>query len=185
MGNIRGDKLQSVIRYLLAKCPRRALNTTQLVKLLFLIDYEYYQTFGTTITNVPYVSYNYGPYAEGIVAESKRMKDVSVRYCFYPSFTGRAYSLRENSPSVVNLDATETGVVDSILEHYGEATAKELARITHDDEFLQQFEHGSVIDFTLLDADPLDDERLQDAIMADEELYQSVRKAERQLSTRS
>ena len=60
------DKLKNVIRYILKNLPKDSTKyKTEIIKLCFIIDYEYSKKFGKeNPTSVKYVRYNYGPYSD-------------------------------------------------------------------------------------------------------------------------
>jgi len=177
-------KLRSLIRYLLQHAPGGRLNRTQLVKLVFLTDYEHYETFGCTVTGLGYEFAEQGPFTWDIVDETKIMEDVEHRY-HDPSFLRRhgeyEYRLTAESDEADTLTVEERATACLIMRQHGRETAGALVHMLHEDAFVRECGEGNPIDFSLLDGNPLADGRVEEAVLDDSELYESMRRGEREL----
>jgi hypothetical protein len=62
--------VQDITYYLLSRATREkvSIGTTKLVKLLYLIDHEFYRWERKTLTDAPWLFYHYGPYSEELVS---------------------------------------------------------------------------------------------------------------------
>ena len=59
------NQLKKVIGFILKNVPtERTKYKTEIIKLCFILDYEYAKQFKTNPTTVTYVRYNYGPYSD-------------------------------------------------------------------------------------------------------------------------
>ncbi len=178
--------LDALIRSLLSKVPGRKLNKTQLIKLVFLCDYEHYETFGKTISDLTYYCAELGPVAWDIPDRAAAMHDVEHEYHApgllhpYPEHT---YTLAVCASGTA-LSVQEEATVARAVRNWGGRSAKQLVAIVHSEPFARLLTEGAPIDFSRLDDDPLADAHVQDAVMSDPELQESVARAERQLRTR-
>ena len=59
------ENVKELILHLLSRC-NRGLMTTQLVKLVYLVDVAWTQMTGKPLTNAPYIWHHHGPYASEI-----------------------------------------------------------------------------------------------------------------------
>jgi len=180
---MRTDKLEALIRHLLGNSPRHRLHRTQLVKLVFLADYEQYQTFGETITDLTYYYEELGPFTWDIPDQAAEMPDVVVSEEPIAGFPGYKYQLAGSATQDAALDPRDRATADRVLRSWGRWSASRLVKHLHSDPFLKQFEGGHEINFSRLE-DPLQDPEVQDAITADDDLYESMRRAEKQLCAR-
>lgn len=58
------DRLKSLVTLILRRCG--SLPRTNLVKMLFLVDWEYVKATGSTYTGIQYRFYKFGPYASAV-----------------------------------------------------------------------------------------------------------------------
>jgi uncharacterized phage-associated protein len=67
--NMNQQVVQDICYSLLRRAShdRIVIGTTKLVKLLYLIDCEYFRWHGKTLTEAPWIFYHFGPYAEELV----------------------------------------------------------------------------------------------------------------------
>lgn len=181
------SKRQDLMRCLIAASPRRSLNRTQLVKLVFLADYEHYETFGHTITDLSYSYEELGPFTWDIPNGAKETEGITYterRLGFWPGHREYRYELEEQAADMetIGLSPEEANTAVHVIREYGWLSARQLVQLLHEDPFVDQFNRGGEIDFSLLDPDPLEDEEVQADIHADEELYESMRRAEAQVA---
>jgi len=54
------DDLRNIITYFAYKVPN--LSKTKLIKLIYLADLEFYKRFRSTITDISFINYHYGPW---------------------------------------------------------------------------------------------------------------------------
>jgi hypothetical protein len=184
---MRRDKLEAIIAYLVKNSHGGFLARTKLVKLVFLADYEYYRTYGETMTGVGYTYCEEGPFDWSIPNTAQEMADIQYKY--YPpgllhSYAEHRYTGIGTLHQSEKLSAEEEAIAHEVLREYGSYNAGRLVGLLHEDEFVKECGPGNPIDFHLLDRDPLDDQEVQDAIMSDASLYESMIRATRQTRER-
>ncbi|MBI2908743.1 MAG: DUF4065 domain-containing protein [Chloroflexi bacterium] len=122
-------KAQSVIAHVVGGV-REPVLSTKLVKLVYLVDYLYYQHFGRTLTGFDYMWDNFGPNATGhaIVTEAHRLTAQGVLCSrqepnIYGSESTR-FSL--NTKHLPALAPQEQAVVSDILARFGKMGLREI-----------------------------------------------------------
>ena len=67
--SINKELTKALIAYIVSKYSdvHDGLTKTKLMKLIFLVDYEYYKRHGRTFTGSTYIKYFYGPFSMEIV----------------------------------------------------------------------------------------------------------------------
>lgn len=73
------ERTKELICYFLANS-LHPLNKTEIVKMLYLFEYYHVQTFGEQYTELTFIRYNYGPYAQAIeIALDDLMNDGLIK----------------------------------------------------------------------------------------------------------
>src|SRR5712691_8357142 len=131
---------------------------TKLVKLLYLIDYIYFQHVGRTLTGLQYKWDRFGPNAKNfeIVDDARELvRQHCVRLTEednpYGGVTLR-YTVELSGKSAVRLDALAERIVSGVVSRYHDASIK---RITADAKRTPPFlnaQRGAVLDFDRPDA---------------------------------
>ena len=111
----------------------RPTASTKLVKLVYLVDYTYYQHYGTTLTGLQYQWDHFGPNAEGhaIIGHADDLAcsdlvDKTVWPNYYGSTTvGYRFIASAESPS---LNSAGEMIVDDIIAQYGGLSVQAITR---------------------------------------------------------
>jgi len=175
---MRNQKLDAVIQAILGRARSCTLNKTQLIKLVFLCDYEHYQTFGETITGLTYRCLEMGPVAWEIPDQAATLSGVTHSYrppspFVYPQHT---YVL-ERQPTASRLAKPETATIARVVKRWGGKTAGALVRVVHAEPFSEVLTEGSPVDFSILGDDPLDSQAAQDVVWAAVDTREAVGRA--------
>lgn len=114
---------QNVILQILSQMGR-PVNSTRLVKLVYLADYVYFQHFGVTLTGFRYAWDHYGPNAIGnaILEEASKLSRKSVVRCTHsPNIYGTSTAEYKIAPGtkVPSLPPEGMLVVDDVVTQYG------------------------------------------------------------------
>ncbi|MBI4198426.1 MAG: DUF4065 domain-containing protein [Chloroflexi bacterium] len=113
---------------------RAPVHSTKLVKLVYLVDYVYYQHFGRTLTGFTYMWDNFGPNAVGhaiieqtqeLVRERKATLDISPNI-----YGGTTVDFAIISPgSSLPMTPEAEMVIADILEQYGRLSVAAVTRV--------------------------------------------------------
>lgn len=147
------SKLEKVIIYVISKLPND-VTRTKLVKLLYLIDLASFKEKKTSITNLIYVSYHYGPYCPKIIEALNNLNSFEIQEELNTSMDGNTfylYSLGTHprlkySPDKL-LKAEEKDIIDEILDNYGHKSLKCLLKIVYETKAYKKTPLGKEISF--------------------------------------
>lgn len=132
------DKLREVLLYVLDKIGGKPnVGETVLYKLLYFIDFDYYEKHGKSITGLTYVRNHYGPTPKlqtfnGVVEAMKKAEQLEVVETKYFTHLQKKY-LATVKPDLKNLSAEELQHVDEELNRLGDKSAAELTDLSHKD----------------------------------------------------
>lgn len=130
------SKFKQVFLYILAKVGAKPnVGQTVLYKLLYFIDFDYYEMYETQLMGLSYIKNTYGPtpvdFAK-IVKEMQRDKQIEeIRTEFYNHEMLKYLPLQK--PDLTKLSAQEINFIDSVLEKHSDKTATELSAFSHKD----------------------------------------------------
>jgi len=131
------EKLREVLLYVLDKIGAKPnVGETVIYKLLYFIDFDYYEKFGKSITGLTYVRNTYGPTPTrtfaGVVETMKRADELEVIDTKYFNHTQKKY-LPAVRPVLDRLSAQELRHIDEELARLGDKSAGELSDLSHKD----------------------------------------------------
>jgi transcriptional regulator with XRE-family HTH domain len=144
------DKFKEVLLYMLNKIGAKP-NVGQAViyKLLYFIDFDYYELYEEQLIGAEYIKNKYGPTPIDfikIIDEMKKnneLQEVTVKY-----FNLKQTKYLPNIPERLNyLTAKEIKHIDCILKKYSDKSAKELSDISHKDIPWIAANEGEIIDY--------------------------------------
>ncbi|HZX11560.1 MAG TPA: helix-turn-helix domain-containing protein, partial [Acidobacteriota bacterium] len=122
------DKFKEVLIYILNKVGSKPnIGESVLYKLLYFIDFNYYEKYEEQIIGATYIKNNYGPTPKEFIVVIEEMLyqeeivKVEDKYFQYPQ---RKY-LPLRPPDLSGLKANELKVVDEVLEKYSDMNAKQ------------------------------------------------------------
>ena len=134
---IQPEKLREVLLYVLGKVGAKPnVGETVLYKLLYFIDFDYYEKYGQSITGLTYVRNHYGPTpAISFVDVVKQMQaddELEVVSTKYFNNTQKKY-LPSIDTDLRELSARELAHIDQELARLGDKSAAELSELSHKD----------------------------------------------------
>ena len=134
---INPEKLRAVLLYVLEKVGAKPnIGETVLYKLLYFIDFDYYEKYGKYITGLTYVRNNYGPTPTmsfvDVVKQMEANDELEVVSTKYFKNTQKKY-LPNVKSELDSLKATELAHIDQELARLGDKTASELSELSHYD----------------------------------------------------
>jgi transcriptional regulator with XRE-family HTH domain len=132
------EKLREVLLYVLQKVGAKPnVGETVLYKLLYFIDFDYYEKYGKSITGLTYVRNTYGPTPKsqtfnGVITAMKEASELDVVETRFFKHTQKKY-LPVVQPKLKELSAHELAHIDEELARLGDKTATELSNLSHRD----------------------------------------------------
>lgn len=142
------DKLNEVILYLCGK----KIGTTKLIKLIYLADLEFYNSFGRTITSARYQKYHYGPYSFDIKEQIDALKEkgyITVTEKKTASGnTARLIECNDGAKKFSNLSGDEKMVLNEIHKKWvNQPTEKLVTYAKSTQPYVNSVEHDGTIRF--------------------------------------
>lgn len=131
------EKLREVLLYVLEKVGAKPnVGETVLYKLLYFIDFDYYEKTGHSITGLTYVRNHYGPTPalefKDIIEGMKQADELEVVETKYFKNNQKKY-LPRISIDLSNLSAKELQHIDETLARLSDKSASELSELSHYD----------------------------------------------------
>lgn len=131
------DKLREVLLYVLEKVGAKPnVGETVLYKLLYFIDFDYYEKYGQSITGLTYVRNHYGPTPtmafKDVVRQMESSGELEIVSTKYFANTQKKY-LPIQRTDLRSLSAKELSHIDQELARLGDKTATELSQLSHYD----------------------------------------------------
>lgn len=144
------DKFKQVLLYVLGKTAGKPnIGMTALYKLLYFIDFDYYEKYEEQLMGLTYIKNHYGPTPREFVKVVEQMKgneeleEVVSKHFQYE----QKKFLPHKDPDLNKLTARELEMVDSVLARYGDMTATQLTSISHEDTPWAVADDGANIDY--------------------------------------
>ncbi len=132
------DKLREVLLYILEKVGAKPnVGETVIYKLLYFIDFDFYEKFGKSITGTTYVRNHFGPTPiaqtfSGVVDAMKSANELEVITTPYFNHTQKKY-LPTVRPTLEHLSGQEIKHIDEELARLADKSATELSELSHVD----------------------------------------------------
>jgi transcriptional regulator with XRE-family HTH domain len=129
------DKLRDVLLYLTEKIGAKPnVGETVLYKLLYFIDFDYYEKNERSITGLTYIKNHFGPTPAGaftkILSKMEQDGDMETVDTKYYSHTQKKYLPRKRA-NLKSLSADELAHIDWEIERLGDKSANELSDFSH------------------------------------------------------
>jgi len=144
------EKFKQVLLYILEKTAGKPnIGMTALYKLLYFIDFDYYEKYDEQLMGLTYIKNHYGPTPREFVKVVEDMKgegDLEEVKSAYFAYEQRKF-LPRKSADLSKLNAQETAMIDSVLSRYGDLTAKQLSDLSHQDTPWVVAENGQNIEY--------------------------------------
>ena len=147
---IKKDKFKQVLLYLLEKCAGKPnIGETAIFKLLYFIDFNFYELYEMQMTGASYRKLKFGPVPVEFakitseMEKKKELKTIKDNYYGYPQT--RYFPLIK--PDLNILKASEKVVIDKVVDLFSDWSAKELSDYSHDDIPWKATKSNDVIDY--------------------------------------
>jgi transcriptional regulator with XRE-family HTH domain len=143
------DKFREVLLYILNKVGAKPnIGETVLYKLLYFMDFDYYERYEEQLIGATYKKNHYGPTPlefRKIVDRmlGKEIIEVKDKYFGYP----RRKYLPLRKPDLSKLKGNEIQVVDNVLERLSDMNAAQISDYSHNDVPWLTTEEGKIIGY--------------------------------------
>lgn len=143
------DKFKEILLYILRKVGSKPnIGESVLYKLLYFIDFDFYEKYEEQLIGATYIKNNYGPTPKEFIKitenmEGKDLSKVKGKYFEYPQT--KYLPLRD--PDLTKLKAHEIKVIDDVLEKLSNMNATEISEYSHNDVPWLTTDDGQIIDY--------------------------------------
>jgi len=146
----RAYKFKEVLLYILNKVGSKPnIGKTVIYKLLYFIDFDFYEKYEEQLIGASYVKKKRGPTPyefDKIVDEMIGDSEIEMCNVNYHGHTQIKYlPLRE--PDFTTLKANEVEIIDNVLSRLSSMSAKQISEYSHEDVPWLATEDGKVIDY--------------------------------------
>ncbi|MEX0919073.1 MAG: type II toxin-antitoxin system antitoxin SocA domain-containing protein [Candidatus Paceibacterota bacterium] len=149
-GNI--NKFKQVLLYILEKVGAKPnVGMTVVYKLLYFIDFNYYEKYETQLMGLTYFKNTHGPTPrefKKVVDEMKKSGELVEVGSKSFAYDQKKFLPRLKSDLSV-ISGQELEVIDNVLDKYADRTAKQLSLMTHRDMPWKATKHGENLDYEL------------------------------------
>ncbi|MBI4846629.1 MAG: DUF4065 domain-containing protein [Candidatus Omnitrophica bacterium] len=144
------DKFKEVLLYILNKAGSKPnIGETVIYKLLYFIDFDFYEKYEEQLIGATYLKNHYGPtpaeFKEIVksMKEDKELMEVKDQYFQYP----QTKYLPLRTPDLTKLKGNEIQIIDAVLERLSNCNAIEISEYSHSDVPWLTTEKGQFIDY--------------------------------------
>ncbi len=140
-------KFKEVLLYILERTGARPnIGETALYKLMYFIDFDYYEKFEEQLIGATYIKNHFGPTPiefQDIVADMRKKNEIEPVKSKYFQYDQKKY-LPRRSPDLTQLSAQEIYHIDNVLAN---KSAKELSEYSHGDIPWKTHQNGETLDY--------------------------------------
>lgn len=144
------EKFREVLLYVLNKVGGKPnVGETVLYKLLYFIDFDYYERYEEQLIGATYKRNKFGPtplefrkVAERMI-EGRELQKLPNKYFEYP----QTKYLPLRAPNLSRLSGREIGVIDHVLDRLSDMTAAQISEYSHNDVPWLSTDEGGVIPY--------------------------------------
>lgn len=130
------DKFKEVLLYVLERTAGKPnVGMTVLYKLLYFIDFDYYEKYEEQLMGLTYFKNTHGPTPREfikVIDEMKKSKELEEVNSSYFKFDQRKFLPRKKA-DISKLTGQELKMIDNVLDRYADKSAAELSSLSHDD----------------------------------------------------
>lgn len=143
-------KFKEVLLYVLSKVGAKPnIGETALYKLLYFIDFDFYEKFETQLTGARYIKNHYGPTPvefKKVVENMEEKKEIERVRSSYFQYEQKKY-LPRREPDLKSLSAQEIKHIDEVLARLSDKNANELSLYSHNDVPWKVHKLGEMISY--------------------------------------
>jgi DNA-binding XRE family transcriptional regulator/uncharacterized phage-associated protein len=144
------DKFKQVLLYVLEKTAGKPnIGMTALYKLLYFIDFDYYEKYEEQLMGLTYIKNTYGPTPRefmNVVGDMKLANEIEEVKSLYFTYDQRKF-LPHTKADLSLLSGQELEMIRSVLARYANKSGKELSDLSHEDTPWNVAEMGQNIEY--------------------------------------
>lgn len=144
------QKFKQVLLYILQEVGARPnVGMTVLYKLLYFIDFDYYEKYHTQLMGLTYFKNTYGPAPrefKTVVDTMKRVEEIIEIKSKHYTHEQKKF-LPNIKPDLSLLSGQELALIDDVLKRYADKTATELSEMSHRDTPWRLAEDGKDLEY--------------------------------------
>ncbi len=144
------DKFKEVLLYVLGRVGAKPnVGETVLYKLLYFMEFDYYEQYEEQLIGATYRKNKYGPTplefrkVAAAMIEAGELQKLPDRYFNYP----QTKYLPLRNPDLSRLNGREMGVIDRVLERLSDMTASQISEYSHNDVPWLSTDDGAIIGY--------------------------------------
>ena len=152
-GDFDKEKMKQIVHFLISQCGHlENFGKTVLFKLLYFVDFNYYEITEKKMTGESYCRLPHGPapcHFDLIEEELKAENKIRTSKVKRGEYDQNRYSVRRDS-SVDRLNATELVTIEKVIKWYSGMNATEISALSHMDMPYRATKDNEVIDYELV-----------------------------------
>jgi len=130
------NKFKQVLLYILSEIGGKPnVGETVIHKLLYFIDFDYYEKFEESLMGATYIKNHHGPTSielKSVVDDMQKKGEAEIVKSQYFKYEQKKY-LAIKKPDLSMLSAQEIEHIDNVLARLSDKNAKEIEKYSHDD----------------------------------------------------
>lgn len=145
------DKFKEILIYILSKVGSKPnVGESVIYKLLYFIDFNYYEKYEDQLIGATYIKNRYGPTPTEFTKivedmEGKDLTKVQDSYFQYPQT--KYLPLRAPDMAKINVNGNEQKLIDDVLNTLSDMNAAQISDYSHSDVPWQTTDDGEAIDY--------------------------------------
>ena len=144
------QKFKEVLLYILNKVGSKPnIGETVIYKLLYFIDFDFYELFEEQLIGATYMKNEYGPTPvefKKIIDEMIKNEEIELVESKYFTYPQRKY-LPLRDPELKILNGRELNLIETVLDRFSDMNATQISEYSHKDVPWLAAENGSYIEY--------------------------------------
>jgi uncharacterized phage-associated protein len=174
--NYSEEKLQQTILYFLEHINNVHLGRTKLMKLLYFVDFNHYETHGKSVTGATYRKLPHGPYPDKVEKLIEKMEKAGLVREVKTSHKGYAQHrliTLNGKFDPAKFTGAELQTLERVAAEWADANATQIEAVTHREAPWAGTQNGKKIDYEMAEYrraigfEPLDDSLARSKKFAD------------------
>jgi transcriptional regulator with XRE-family HTH domain len=149
---LKVDKFKQILLYVLERCAGKPnVGETVLNKLLYFIEFNYFERYEEQMIGATFKKLQYGPVPHNMDLVLSKMEEEGAIKMFktdYHGFLQKRY-MPLSKPDLQQLRASEIEIIDQVINQLSDLSAKAISDYSHKDMPWKATVDGEVIDYEL------------------------------------